>query len=388
MTGTLTMNPVKNGLSRHEDEETAVKELAEQIAQPGCELVLFFTSTRYDLDRLGKAIARTFPGVAAGCTTAGEIGCEGYTNDGIVGMSLGPGPIHVHSYCIPKVKSFDPELLQEIRNDFERKRRYRDHGLEDCCGILLVDGLCLKEENLVAGLHGRFEPMRIIGGSAGDDFVFTETHVFGDGSFFSEGAVFLVCEMGDVPFRTFRLQDFRPITDYMVITEADPDERLVKEIDCEPASDLYSRVLGIPVDELTFDNFASHSLMVTIGGQDYIRSVRSREPEGFLRLHSAIDEGVVVRICRSDDTMVSLKYLLSSSGDAILNTHCNICFDCMHRKIELKRQGSLEDANELLKRIPTIGFTTYGEICDSIHVNQTMTGVLIGYSIDRPERLV
>jgi len=28
--------------------------------------------------------------------------------------------------------------------------------------------------------------------------------------------------------------------------------------------------------------------------------------------------------------------------------------------------------------MPAIGFSTYGEIADSIHVNQTMTGVLLG----------
>ena len=105
MNATMTVNAVKNGISRHDDEVKAVEELAEQILQHDSELVLFFTSTKYDLDRLGDAMNRTFPGVAAGCTTAGEIGPDGYSEKGIVGLSIGPGPIRVHPYCIPGARS-------------------------------------------------------------------------------------------------------------------------------------------------------------------------------------------------------------------------------------------------------------------------------------------
>lgn len=378
MNATMTVNAVKNGISRHDDEVKAVEELAEQIHQHDSELVLFFTSTKYDLDRLGDAMSRTFPGVVAGCTTAGEIGPDGFSDKGIVGMSIGPGPIRVHPYCIPGVRSIDHELLQRIRNDFETERHHFDHPLEDCLGMLLVDGLCLREENLVAALHGLFQPMKIIGGSAGDELAFGNTYVYGDGAFFTDGAVFLVCEMGGVPFHPFRLQDFRPITDYMVITEADHEQRLVKEIDCESALDVYAEVLGMPPGEITFDQYASHSLMVTIGGQDYIRSVRCCEKDGTLRMHSAIDEGLVVRVCRSDDTLVSLNEMLHPGNQTAKNAEFIICFDCIHRKIELERQGTIDRASELLKQVPTIGFTTYGEICDSIHVNQTMTGVIVG----------
>jgi hypothetical protein len=188
----------------------------------------------------------------------------------------------------------------------------------------------------------------------------------------------MVCEMGGVPFHPFRLQDFRPITDYMAITGADTENRIVEEIDCEPALDVYSRVLDLPPERISMETFASHSLMVTIGGQDYIRSVRGCGREGTLSLYSAIDEGLVVRFCRSDDTLVSLADLLTPGSALVEETRFGICFDCIHRKIQLERQGSLARAGGLLGQLPAIGFTTYGEICDSIHVNQTMTGVLVG----------
>ena len=384
MKTTTTLNTVKTGLSHHQDESRAVAELADQIHQEECELVLFFTSPRYDLHRLATALEEHFPGVAAGCTTAGEIGPGGYSQEGIVGMSIGPGPIRVHRFPVPAVKSVDHHLLQRIRGGFDAGRHYPERPMSDCLGLLLVDGLCQKEENLVAALHGQFQPIKIIGGSAGDDFALQCTHVYGDGKFFTDGAVFMVCEMGGVPFHPFRLQDFKPITDYMVITGADTEKRLVREIDGEPALDVYSRVLGLPADRISMETFASHSLMVTIGGQDYIRSVRGCEKDGSLSLYSAIDEGLVVRFCRSDDTLVSLEKMFLPGGAPVRQGRFGICFDCIHRKIQLQRQGSLERAGALLDQLPTVGFTTYGEICDSIHVNQTMTGVIVGLDGRRP----
>jgi hypothetical protein len=38
----------------------------------------------------------------------------------------------------------------------------------------------------------------------------------------------------------------------------------------------------------------------------------------------------------------------------------------------------MKDIQDLLKRTKLIGFSTYGEQCDFVHVNQTLTGVAIG----------
>lgn len=378
MTQVLTSNPVKTGVSHHADEVQAVEELARQISQAEIEHVLFFCSARYDLDRLADALNRVFPGLASGCTTAGEIGPGGYSSGGLVGMSIGPGPIRVHRYAIPNVTAFDHGRLKAIRSDFEANRRYPGAPPGESLGILLVDGLCLKEENLVAALHGQFQPMDISGGSAGDDFALKQTLVYCDGRFAGNSAAFMVCEMGGVPFRPFRLQDFKPITDYMVITGADPEDRLVKEIDCEPALDIYSKVIGVPASQISLETCASYSLMVSIGGQDYIRSVKRCMADGSLSLYSAIDEGLVVRICRSDDTLASLSEMFQLGGALARTAKFVICFDCIHRRVQLQRQGMIGRAGELLTQLPVVGFTTYGEICDSIHVNQTMTGVIVG----------
>ncbi len=290
---TATMNAVKTGWSAAADLRTAVAELAGQIAQPDPEFVLFFSSTRHDPDLLAQAMHERFPGTTVGCTTAGELGPAGYTRHTLVGVSLGQGPIRVHRFPIESISTLDLESIARHRRRFDEQRFHPKASLlEDCLGMLLVDGLCLQEEHLVAGLYRQFNPMPIVGGSAGDDFAFRQTQVFEAGRVIRNGAVFLVFEMAGVPFQTFRLQDFAPVSEPMVITQADAARRLIQEIDGEPATDVYSRLVGVPIDQITPELFASHSLLVQVGGEEYIRSVRSIGADRSLCLHSAIDEGV------------------------------------------------------------------------------------------------
>jgi hypothetical protein len=52
--------------------------------------------------------------------------------------------------------------------------------------------------------------------------------------------------------------------------------------------------------------------------------------------------------------------------------------DCILRKLEVIEKRLMSNVVDLLKRTSFLGFSTYGEQYDSIHVNQTMTGFVIG----------
>lgn len=56
--------------SGHPESRTACEELAAGLPGAEMDLLLFFCSSRYDLDALSSALARNFPGVQAiGCTS-------------------------------------------------------------------------------------------------------------------------------------------------------------------------------------------------------------------------------------------------------------------------------------------------------------------------------
>jgi hypothetical protein len=52
--------------------------------------------------------------------------------------------------------------------------------------------------------------------------------------------------------------------------------------------------------------------------------------------------------------------------------------DCILRRLEIERTGIREEVERILRANQVIGFNTYGEQWNAMHVNQTLTGVAIG----------
>src|SRR5438477_138451 len=83
-----------------------------------------------------------------------------------------------------------------------------------------------------------------LGGSAGDDLRFERTAVYHDGRFLSDAALFVHFRTSE-PFVTFKVQHFVPTAQKLVITDADPERRMVREINGMPAGQAYAELVGI-----------------------------------------------------------------------------------------------------------------------------------------------
>jgi len=53
-------------------------------------------------------------------------------------------------------------------------------------------------------------------------------------------------------------------------------------------------------------------------------------------------------------------------------------YDCILRRLELEQKNLTEAAARVLQEVDFVGFSTYGEQVNGIHVNQTLTGVALG----------
>jgi hypothetical protein len=51
--------------------------------------------------------------------------------------------------------------------------------------------------------------------------------------------------------------------------------------------------------------------------------------------------------------------------------------DCILRKLEAQEKQKTRALSEILSQNNVVGFSTYGEQFNSMHVNQTLTGVAI-----------
>ena len=364
----------------HEDDPAlAADALANALGPDDASLVVFFSSFRYPFQALAALVAERFPGaVTVGCTTAGEIGPDGCTVGGISAVSLS-APC-VARATVVDLEQFHFEDGESIVQDLS-KQLGRDISPGEHVFITLTDGLSGMEEILIASL-GTYAPgVRLVGGSAADDWQFKETWVAADGVAKTGAAVVLLLQPG-VPFHTFHLHHFEPTQTRFVVTGADAQKRLVHELDGRPAADTLARHMGIPVDQLGDPNpqqlptFAFH-----IGDRYYMRSVMTVQGSSLL-MGGAVEEGSILRLMTGLDLIDATRdgverALARVPGDAA----AMILFNCAGRLIEAQLTGRVDGLYDAMSPVPTAGFTTYGEQYGPMQVNHTLTGLVLGANL-------
>ncbi len=271
------------------DPREAAEELHPGLAQPDPSLVLFFCSSEYDRDALAGEIGARFGGApVVGCTTAGEIGPLGCRDGSLTGVSFAPSAGTAVVGHLDDLRGFGlPEGVAFARG---LRRRLEDEAPQadahNTFAFLLVDGLFGHEEQLAHALQEGLGDIPLVGGSAGDSMSFASTYIYRDGEFVSGSAV-LVLITTPLPFMEFKTQHFEPTDERLVVTEADPAERVVSEINGLPAAEEYARMLGVDPRDLGPAHFAASPVVVLIDGGNYVRSIQKVNPDGSLKFYCA-----------------------------------------------------------------------------------------------------
>ena len=370
---------VKLGQSTLSDPEAAVRDLHQQISQPDASLIIFFCSSRYDLAGLANALNRLFGDTPViGCTTAGEIGPAGYCDHSISGASF-PADHFVASVArLDSLKSAEIGRLQTFAHNLVLRHEHSKGELPNTFAMLLIDGVSQREDAVTRTLFNSLPTIPIVGGSTGDDLVFEATWVFHQGQFHTNSALMLLmstrCAIAPVKSQHFVATDQR-----LVITAADPERRLVTEINGLPAASEYARLTGVDVDDLNLMRFAASPVVVMIEGKEYVRSIRRANPDGSLSFYCAIEAGLVFRVARGVDLIENLRLSLESVRQTLGPPQVLLACDCVLRKLEMGQSDDTARASALTQACNTLGFNSYGEQFGGVHVNQTFTGLAIAY---------
>jgi hypothetical protein len=201
--------------------------------------------------------------------------------------------------------------------------------------------------------------------------------VYHDGAFRSNAALLTLVQI-DAPFRTFNTKHFRGTDQKLVVTQADPERRIVRELNAAPAAEEYARIVGCRVAELSAEVFGERTLMVKIGGEYYVRSIQKVGADGSLTFYSAIEQGVVLTLAAPGDLVEDLRELFVGMRNDIGPPQLVIGFDCVLRGLEMERRQVRHIASGIMADNNVVGFATYGEQYHAMHLNQTFTGVAIG----------
>ncbi len=380
----MTANRVSRGYSRASDPVAAVDELWTQLDQPDTALVLFFCSPSYDLAQIAERMRERFAGIrVVGCSTAGELAPIGYSENSITGVSFAApdfvADVRVFSDCREvSVPNQHPEVSEALA---ELSRQAPHLGKGDIFAFLLIDGLCKQEEAIISSLCNALGDIPIFGASAGDALDFSRTVVYHDGRF-HENVALLTLVATRCPFRVFKTEHFVDSETKMVVTEADPVNRVVTEINGDPAGREYARLVGLPDTDLSPMIFASHPVVVRVGGELYVRSIQKVNADESLTFFCAIDEGIVLTVARGVGLVSNLRRRFDGLREEIGDIQVTIGFDCILRRLELRQTRELDTVSAIIAENKVVGFNTYGEQFRSMHVNQTFTGVAIGYRRD------
>lgn len=364
---------VKQAHSANGDETAAVLELSKQLDAAQASIVLFFCSPHYDLTKLGRAFAEAFSAPVAGCTSAGQIGLHGYVDGGITALSLTSAELQATPYLISSLT----ESTQATEVGYAAAVALSRRTSRKAFGLLLIDGLSNAEERVAAALFEALADVPVVGGSAADDLSSTGTFVYFEGRFRTAAAVFVLFDT-TLPFTTFKVQHVAKGAQKLVITEADADRRLVHEINGKPAAREYAAQIGIDVAELEPFVCAEHPLLLSVAGSEFVRAIRAVNADGSLSFFCAVEPGLVLTLGEPVDALEALRAGFDRASARVPNPAVVIGFDCFSRRREFERRGEAQMVGDFLGSRNVVGFCTYGEQFDALHVNQTFTAVALG----------
>jgi len=354
----------------------AVVGLRQTLGDEPFAAVFLFVSGQADFTGIVAAAQREFGDTpVSACTTAGEIAPGGYAEGSIVAVGLPASHFDVRTIFVENLQHADQE---EMIGRFIRDRHdmaTRNPAWEGEFAFTMIDGLSMREEALLRALTPGLGGMPLFGGSAGDGGDLKQTWVAHKGRVRENAAVISMVRTC-CGIKVFSLDHFSPAGNCMVVTKADPELRIVSEINAEPARDEYALALGIAPEMVTINTFASHPLLVRVGDTHHVRGILRGGEDGALEFASAIDVGLVLHLTEAGDIESHLRQKLADLA-ATTRPDVILACDCLWRRVEVTDRQATRSVSEILSENDVVGFNTLGEQIDSLHVNHTMTGVAI-----------
>lgn len=352
----------------------AIADVLEDLSPDGLALIMLFVGEGHDLPTIEAALADLPADVQVmGCTTAGEIGTGGYLDHSLTALGLPRDLFRVAVGAVSPLRNFDPERARAMAFDLRADLTFSTADWSNEVAFLLSDGLSLMEDQLVWALSEALGQSPLVGGSAGDGLRFAQTFVLVDRRFQTDSAVLAVLRT-PCTVTAFRFDHLEPTEARMVVTEADPAQRLVLEINGMPAAPEYARILGKDPGQLSPFIFAANPVVSKIGDTHHVLAIQRVEPDGTLRFFSAVERGLVLRLAQGTDLVAHLDRALGGlrAGGAIPDI---LACDCILRRLEAENSQTARDLSQVLDRYGVTGFNTYGEQFNMVHVNQTFTGL-------------
>ncbi|MEX0338808.1 MAG: FIST N-terminal domain-containing protein [Arenibacterium sp.] len=361
-----------------QSDDTANDLLQRELQDRELSHIFVFASEAQAFQRIANA-AHCFGGGAtvSGCRTAGQLSRFGYDDENAILIGLPKAQFETTTVAIASSDLEDGQTLIDRLVQARVKLQTACPDKPNGFAFLLVNGLSLREDILAAAVAPAIGAMPLFGGSSGDGLRFEATELAHDGEI-SENLALLTFVVTNCDTQVFSLNHLTPIDRKMVVTSADPEQRIVKEINAVPAGREYARMVNCDPDQLDEFTFSAFPVVVQLGDTYHVRSIQRVNEKGELVFFAAIDEGMVLTIARAENIAEHLDRELNNLTAQYSAAEILGC-DCILRRIEASQSQSMRAVSNVLMKNRVVGFSTYGEQIGPLHVNHTMTGVVLAW---------
>lgn len=359
------------------------------------DLVVVFSTVAFDQTRMLQGINSVSGDIPlVGCSDSGEITGQGPVSKQVAVMALRTPDLN---WSVGVAIGTDKDSFSAGKKAAEVVQKNAKKPLS--LFIMFLDGLAENGAAAVRGVQsvlGKNFP--IIGGSAGDDFLFKKTYEYYNEQVLSN-AVIGIGLSGQFSFGVGVRHGWEPIGLPMKVTKAEGSKLI--EVNNRPALSVYEDYFGKKAEELIKEPIAriayTYPLGMSVPGSEelLIRDVVIANEKGEITCAAEIPEGSEVRLMLGDPdkAIEAAKEAAKNALDQLKGAKPKIIFvfDCMARcKLLGSRIGEeiIAIQNVLGKEVPLIGFYTYGEqaplggiggpVCQSLFHNETIALLVLG----------
>ncbi|MEK7099392.1 MAG: FIST N-terminal domain-containing protein [Patescibacteria group bacterium] len=367
---------ISKGADAYQAAYTAAKTAMER-AGTGVNFLFVFASPALhpeDVVRGVKEAAGAVPFI--GCSTAGEISNEGPSQKSIGVMAIRSDTLSFYTGIGRDIaadartagRSVAREVLGKAAATSSARSALRAF-------VMLPDVLAGNGADIVRGVAdvlGAHFP--IVGGAAGDDFMFEKTYEYHNDGVVS-GAVMGVGLAGTATIGIGVRHGWVPIGMPMKVTRA--EGAVLHELDGKPAISIYEDYFGAKAEELRKEALARLAITYPLGLKipEYPEEYLIRDPitvnkDGSITCAAEIPEGSEVRLMIGskekaiDAAQDAARHLMKDFEIAKTKPSFLLIFNCIARE-KLFAQKAGDEIHAIMEivghDVPMLGFYTYGE---------------------------
>lgn len=346
----------------------AAEESLEEMGHDKPDFVLVFSTEAFNQRQMLKGVKSLTGGAPLiGCCGAGIITGEGQYSDSMAVMTVKSEEFRVATAFARNI-SRNPKLAGEKTASEALEKLGEAKGTPTL--LMFPDGFTCNISEVVKGAYDVLGPeYHFIGGASGDNLRFFKTYQFVDGSIGSDClAAALIDSRASIGIGVGH--GWAPVGRPLVVTKA--KNKTIKEIDGKPAFEAYLDCLGGEIKNP--GSFPELGMRYPLGlpdvsGEYVIRDPLQASEDGSITCVAEVPENAVVRIMKGDSNSV-IKATENAAKQALEMTGGQkpafaVVFDCVSRVQLLSKdaQREFEAVRRVLgKRVPVIGFLTFGEI--------------------------